>query len=119
MRLIAKLIVAVLLNALGLWLAASYISGFRLSPGLRDIAVIAGVLALLNFFVKPVLKLLLGPIIVLTLGLGILFVNALILYILDILAQNLTIETALALFYATLTFSALNLLFHLATKSKS
>jgi putative membrane protein len=119
MKWLSRVIVAVLLNALGLWVAANYIPGFRLVADAKEIAIIAAILTVLNFVLKPILTLVLGPVIVLTLGLGILFVNALVLYVLDIFVQNLRIETVLALIYATFLFSIINFVFHSATKSRS
>jgi len=118
MRWLARIIVAILLNALGLWVAMYYIVGFRLSGDLRELVIIAAILTGLNFILKPILRLILGPIIVLTLGLGIFLVNAIVLYLLDRIVKNLTIETIPALLYATLLFSIINLVFHSATKSK-
>lgn len=116
MRWLAKLVVIIAANAIGLWLAAIYIPGFKLEGDLREILTIAAIFTLLNFFLKPILKLVLGPIIILTLGLGLIIVNALVLYVLDIFSQNLTIETIPALLYATLLVGVINFVFHLATK---
>lgn len=115
-RWIAKIVVAIVLNAIGFWLAIKYISGFSVSGDFKQFLAIAVLFTALNFFLKPILKLVLGPIIILTLGLGVVIVNALIIYILDIFSQNLTIETVLALLYTTLIMSAINVVFHLATK---
>ncbi len=117
MKLIAKIIVAILANGIALLAAAAYIPGFKLEGDLKQIVGIALILTLLNFLLKPILKLVLGPVIVLTLGLGLILVNALILYILDIISKNLTIETIPALVYATILVGVVNFVFHLATKS--
>ena len=60
--------------------------------------------------------------IVITLGLAVIVVNAIIIYLLPIVANHLdflhgsiTIETIPALLYATLIVSAVNFLIHLAT----
>ena len=116
MRLIAKLIVIIVANALAIWVAAKYIDGFSLTGGIREIIIAGAIFTLLNFFLKPILKLLLGPIIILTLGFGLILVNALILYILDISSPNLTIEGISALVYSTILIGVINFVFHLATK---
>ncbi len=117
MKFLAKIIVAVLANAIALFAAATYIPGFKLLEGdLKQIVGMAIILTVLNFVLKPILKLVLGPIIILTLGLGLILVNALILYTLDIISKNLTIETIPALIYATILVGAVNFVFHLATK---
>ena len=84
----------------------------------NDTLKLAGVtliLTLLNFFIRPALKLLFGPIILLTLGLGIIAINGIILYLLtisvnhlDVLRGSIIIETIPALIYGTLIITAVN-----------
>lgn len=116
MKWLIKVIGATLVNGLALLVAAHFIPGFKLTSDLKEVAVIALILTALNFILKPVLKLILGPIIILTLGLGLFFVNAIVLYILDILTKNLTIETIPALIFASLIVGAVNFIFHLLIK---
>lgn len=119
MKLVARIIAAILINVVGLILVRQFVPDFLLTTNLQEIAMIALALAALNFFVKPLLKLILGPFIILTLGLGLIFVNALILKLLDIFFVALTIQTTLALLEATLILGAINLVFHLATRNKA
>ncbi|MDO8536770.1 MAG: phage holin family protein [bacterium] len=113
MKLLFKIIFAVLINAVALWAAAKYIPGFKLTSDWKQIVILAAILMVLNFVLKPILKLVFGPIIVLTLGLGLIVVNALILYVLDIYSLNITIETIPALIYSTILIGIINFLFHL------
>lgn len=122
MHWLAKIAFVIAGNGLALWLADKYVPGFVLNANWYQLALIAFILALLNFFLKPVLTLILGPIIVLTLGLGVIIVNAIIIYLLPILADRLdflhgsiSIETIPALLFATLIVSAVNFVIHLAT----
>lgn len=112
---LARLIVSLVANALALWAAATYISGFHLEGDLKELAIIALILWGLNVFLKPVLTLFFGPIIILTLGLGLIAVNAFILYILDLISENITIENTQALLLGTLLIGVINFIFHLAT----
>ena len=123
MRWIFKIILIIAGNAFGLWLANYYVPGFVVSATLSQLALIALILALLNAVLKPILTLIFGPIIILTLGLGIIVVNAAILLILqffgnnlDILRGSISIQNIPALIYATLIISAINFVIHLATK---
>src|SRR5580698_3855552 len=84
-----KIIIIILGNALALWLANHWVPGFILTANLLQILVIGLILAVLNFLLKPLLALVLGPIILITLGLGIIIVNAIILWLLPILANHL------------------------------
>lgn len=116
MKLLTHIIVAIIANVIGLVAAAYFVTGFDLNADLPTLLFLAAILTALNFFLKPILKLFLGPIIVLTLGLGLIAVNAFILYILDILSQNLTIETIPALIYGSIIVGLANFVFHYSTK---
>jgi len=112
---IIKPIIIIAVNALVFIGIAKYIPGFELSGDYFQILIIAAIFTLLNLLLKPILKLLFGPIIVLTLGLGLVAVNIAILYILDILVDNLTIY-GLALVYGALIIGFVNFLIHLMFK---
>ncbi len=122
MHWLARLVLIVCGNALALWLANMYVPGFVLATtNWVALALIALILAVLNFLLKPILTLVLGPIIVLTLGLGVIIVNALILWLLplilnriDFLQGSIIIQNIPALFFATLIVGAINLVIHLA-----
>ncbi len=117
----ARLVIIVGGNAIALWIANAFVPGFVLSGNWFIIILIALVFALLNFFLKPLLTLILGPVIVLTLGLGVLVVNAIILYLLpviadhiDILRGSIMIQNIPALIFATLIVSIINFIIHVA-----
>lgn len=121
MHWLARLAIVVGGNALALWAANTWVPGFVLSGNWVTLVLIALVLAGLNFLLKPLLTLVLGPVIVLTLGLGVLVVNAIILYILPIIANHIdflrgsiTIQNIPALFFATLIVSIINFIIHVA-----
>lgn len=116
MRFLSKLILIVAANAAAILAATKYIEGISFEGSLKELIIAAAILTALNFLLKPILKMILGPIIVLTLGLGLILVNALIIYIFDIFSKNLTIEGIPALFYATILISGVNFVVHLATK---
>ena len=123
MKTIAKIITAIAVNALALWGASAYIQGFHIAGGPTKTIALAFIFTLLNFILKPILKLALGPVILLTLGLGLIVVNALILYILPLIANSIDflqgsikIETITALFWGTLLIGAVNFIFHIADR---
>jgi len=116
MKLISKLALLVIANTFALYAASRLISGFTITEDFKQLIALAALFTLINVFLKPVLKLVLSPVIILTLGAGILLVNALLLWILDFLSKDLTIETILTLIYATLLVSAVNIIVHLSTK---
>ncbi|MCR4323252.1 MAG: phage holin family protein [Candidatus Azambacteria bacterium] len=108
-----RLIALVLGNVLALFLASYYIAGVAISGGLLEILIVGLVFSAVNFFLKPLLKLLLGPIILLTLGLFILAINMGVLWITDLLLPQMSIANVSALFLATLLVSAVNLATHI------
>jgi len=72
MRLILKLLV----NAAALWVAGEIISGITLDGGFWQILLVALIFGLVNAVIKPILKVLSFPVIILTLGLFALVINA-------------------------------------------
>ena len=117
MRFIPLFIFSIISNVVAFLAAVYFIPGFHISLNFADLIIASGTFALLNMLVRPILKLILGPIIFLTLGLGIIVVNAIILYLLDIIDAGITIQDTITLVYATLIISAVNLVTHLAARS--
>ncbi|MEK7110506.1 MAG: phage holin family protein [Patescibacteria group bacterium] len=117
MRFIARLIASLVANIVGLLAAGYWVAGFTVTHEPKDLIIIGTVLMALNATLKPVLKLFLGPIIVLTLGLGAIFVSALIFLLLDFLLPGLSIATIPALLWSSLLIGLINAIFHFAFKS--
>jgi putative membrane protein len=112
--LIGKILAALFGNGLGLWLAGRYIDGVTTPQDLssvvniQNLLIAAAVLTGINILVRPLLRLVLSPIIMLTFGLGLILVNAITLYLLDQLMDSVTIVGLLPLLYATLVLSVVN-----------
>ena len=70
-------IVRLLVMALAVWVAAYILPGVHLQSDAKTIIIVALVLALLNAIVKPILIILTIPVTILTLGLFLLIINAL------------------------------------------
>ncbi len=120
MHWLLQLALTIVGNGLALWLADRYVPGFVVHATWFQLVLIALILAILNGLLKPVLTLVFGPIIVLTLGIGVIVVNAVILYILplvlnyiDFLRNGITIQDIPALVYTTLIVSIVNFVIHL------
>ncbi len=73
-----RLLLRTLATAAGLWLAATLIDGIRLEPDRSPLLLLAVALlvGLANATVRPLLALLTLPFVLLTLGLGLLVINA-------------------------------------------
>ncbi len=123
-----KLILVTAGNAFALWLAnwasMRYFPGFILSAPIVGLIIIALILTILNFLLKPVLTLILGPLIIITLGLGLIVVNAIVIWVLaylsnlpqfDFMHGSISIQSIPALFFATIIISIVNFVIHLIT----
>lgn len=115
---IFKTAVVVLLNILIFMLSARVVPGFVMAGEFGEMLFLALIFTGLNYVLKPILKLLLGPIIVLTLGLGLILVNMLVLFVLDKFSNSLSIENTLALIYSSILIGFLNFLLHLIFRKK-
>lgn len=71
-----NLILRLAINAGAVWLAVALIDGLTFDGTWVALVIIAAVLAVINAIVKPVVKLLSLPFVILTLGLFLLVVNA-------------------------------------------
>lgn len=117
MKWIGGIIFHVFSNALALYAASQYVPGFHIDTHITEVLIAAGILTLINTFVRPVLKLFLGPFIVLTFGLFTIVLNAMLLLILDFVSPALTIEGYAALLWGTLLIGVVNLIVGLAGKA--
>lgn len=116
MKFLAHLILTFFSNLVALWLAANFIPGFVVSADIIRFLIAAALFALINIFIKPILTTVLSPFIFLTLGLLSLVINAGMLYLLDLLSENVTITSTESLIYATLLISFVNLLVGFSAK---
>ncbi len=104
-----SLIISLLLNALSLYIA-TYFLDVKIDS--IQAAIIAGVLlGLANFIVKPILKILTLPITVLTLGLFLLVINALVLLLVDYFVAGFTINGFVTAILLGILMWVLNLIY--------
>ncbi|MBI2515033.1 phage holin family protein [Candidatus Wolfebacteria bacterium] len=116
MKIASRFIIAFFSNLVAFWVVNNFVSGVSIPSDFWSTTQVAAIFTFINFFLGPVFKLILGPIIFLTLGLGIILVNMILLYILDLYSATLTINGLLPLFYATLIIGLTNFLIHFAVK---
>jgi putative membrane protein len=113
------IILAFIANAAALFIAGTYIEGVTVPLGVWEpFLIITGVFTVITIVLKPILKLLLAPLILLTLGIASLLVNILLLLLLDYLFPDVSITGLLPLFYATLLLSATHVVIHALFKGK-
>jgi len=110
-----RLLSQVIAAALGLWLSSLYVHGvvirtypnsnffgFSLTAQWELFLVLGIVLGLLNFFLKPFLKALSLPLELITLGLFTIVINMALIWLLDLMFDELTVPLFLPLLYTTL-----------------
>jgi len=117
MKLIGKLIIHFVANIVAILVASYFIAGFLFSGDLIALIITAGVFTLIQTFVRPILKLFFGPFIILTFGIFSFILNMIILYILDILSPELTIQGYIPLALGTLVISVVHIVISMAGKS--
>ena len=127
-----KLLSQIIVATLGLQLAvlfvpgvaikaypASNFFGFSLTAQWEIILVLGIVLGLLNFFLKPLLKALSLPLEIISLGLFIIVINMALIWLLDMMFDELYVPFFLPLLYTTLIIWGLNIVFQLILVKKS
>ncbi|MBU4142964.1 phage holin family protein [Patescibacteria group bacterium] len=116
-----RFLVRILANALAIYLAAYFVIGFDFPHQAQDwkLLLLAGlILALFNAVLKPVLKLISAPLIILTLGLFTLIINIALLWLLSQILPQLTITNLWAYFWGTIIISLINWVVELFIKKK-
>src|SRR5829696_1841525 len=98
-------------NTIAIFVADWLIDGIKIEDEWR--LIIAGaVFGLVNFLVKPIVTLLALPVIVLTLGIALFFVNLLMLYITSWLVRDFEIESFGAAVLGTIVIWVVNLILY-------
>src|SRR6266481_2756455 len=95
-------ILGLLSNILALYLAHLWVAGFDVTGGFKGYIIAGIVLGVLNIIVRPILKIVSFPLIVISLGLFLIVINALILWFTAKLTGYITIDGYIALLWATI-----------------
>jgi putative membrane protein len=104
-----------LITAVAVALAAQIVPGiFCLTP--LGLVLAALLLGLLNAFVRPVMLLLSLPLLIFTLGLFVLVINALLLYAVGHMLKDFYVESFSAAFWGSLIISIVSLALNALTK---
>ena len=85
-------IIKVLITAVAVYLATKFLPGVKTTGELQTIIIFALILALLNTFIKPILIVLTIPVTILTLGLFLLIINALMVKWADQLVDGFSVD---------------------------
>ena len=108
---VRRFLIKVLVSALALWAADYLLAGFSVMGGITSYLIAGLVLGTLNTFIRPVLKLLALPLILVTLGFFTFVINAGILWLVARFLESVSIAGLWSLVWATLIVSVVNMLF--------
>lgn len=114
-----RLIIRILLSALAVVILAKVLPGVGVDSYMTAI-IVAVVLSLLNFIVRPILIILTLPITILTLGLFLLIINAIVILLTDNLIDGFAVDNIWwALLFSLLLSFLQAILFSLLKEDKS
>ena len=117
MKTIAKLVFSFAVNAIALWIAAHAVHGFSITATVPAYAIVVIVFTLIELIIRPILKLVMAPIIIITLGLGLLVIDAIALEVLThIVGQYISIAGLYPLVYATLIIGVVHIVLSISSK---
>jgi len=111
-----RFVIMFVVNAVALYLATRFIDGVNIPLAIKVFLIATGTLTLINFFIRPIIKLVLTPVIILTLGFGSILVNIATLFVLDFILPTVTIEGFIALLLTSLLISAVGLVINFSSK---
>jgi putative membrane protein len=103
-----RFVVTWFFNIIALWVAAELIDGIGYSGNEWVIVLAALVFSLVNIFVKPFVILFTLPLVILTLGLALFFVNLLMLYLTSWIVDDFKVESFGAAILATIIVWVVN-----------
>lgn len=108
MRIARRLAYMWVFNLLALYVAASLVDGISYGDDFGTLIVTALVFAAVNLFLKPAAKLLAFPLILVTLGIALFFINILMLYVTDWIVARFAITHFGAAVWATIVIWGVN-----------
>ena len=102
-----KFLVKTVVNAVAIWIAAWLVSGITLTSGswwrqVVTVLLVALVFGIVNFVIKPIVKLFSLPLFILTLGLITFVINALMLWLTSWASGKLHLDFHVSGFWAAL-----------------
>lgn len=101
-------IIGLFSNVLALYLANLWVPGFVVLGGWKGYLIGGLALGLLNILVRPILKLIAFPLVLVSLGLFLIVINAIILWLAAQITGYITIDSYVALLWATLLIAIVN-----------
>ncbi len=116
MRIIARFLLHIIANALAVLAAEWLVPNVFYSYSFLSLMKLAVLLGIINFVLKPILKTLAAPLILLSLGLFTIIINVFSVWLVTYLAPELRIAGLNAFFWATFVIIAFNFVVSVAIK---
>jgi putative membrane protein len=105
---LVKLLIRLIVNAFAIWLAAQLIDGIELTGNLWQALLVALIFGFINAVIKPLLEFFSAPLIIVTLGIFTLVLNALLLLLTSWLTDALTVSGLWAAILGALVISIIS-----------
>lgn len=105
-------------GVLSIWLAVKFIPGVSFQGEMKYLIIAGCFLGLINFFIKPILKIITFPLRILTFGLIGLVINMLILWTVDIFFTEFDIAGLVPLFWTSILVWGVGFLLGLSKPKK-
>jgi putative membrane protein len=114
-----RFIIRILANSLAIYLAVYFIPGVTVSGNWKIFLICGLALSLINFFVKPILKLISLPLLIITFGFFSIVINILTIWLLTKIVSQLSITGLVAFILTALVVSVVNWLVSFLFKKKA
>jgi putative membrane protein len=103
-----RLLYSWIVNVAAIWIASIFIDGVDYSEDYWILIVTGLAFSLVNLLVKPIVKLLALPLVIITLGIALFFVNLLMLYITSWIVPGFELDSFMSAVWATLVITIVN-----------
>ena len=105
-----KLFLQIITGMLAIWLATKFVKGVEFTGPLRLLLLAGAILGFLNFFIKPILKIVTLPLRILTFGLFSLVINIGIIWLVSLIMPDLKFNGIYPLLWTTVLAWGLSLI---------
>jgi len=95
-------VIGILVTAAAMWVAVQIVPGLDFSGDIWKLLLVAFIFGVINAFIKPILLIFTLPITIMTLGLFLLVINALLLLLTGVISAELDLGFTVADFFAAL-----------------
>ncbi len=115
-KMIVRIVVGLISNWLALMAAERLIGGFVVIDDLFGLLTVIALFTLANSLILPAVRIILKPLLWLTLGIGPFVLNGILIYLVDIYSEGITINGFIPLILATVVIGAVNATISYVTK---